>query len=328
MGTTTLHRLTISVALAALVAGCGGAATSLPAPQAVSDTAAKFDSSGSWMLPDAVSRDLLYVSDAHGAVYVFSYPDGKAVGVLRGFQSPAGICSDRFGNVYIVNTNAVEVLVYKHGGTKPIKALDTFGYYPFGCAVNPANGDVAVANFSSQAQGPGAVSIFHSGKGFPSNYSDTAINAYFFVSYDNHSNLYVDGADYGSYHTLFAELPKGATQFKAITLDETIHYPGGVQWDGSAMAIQDTTSRILYRFKLEGSQGKALSSTRFAENHSTLVHQFWIDGSTIVMPYGTVARLVRRVGFWHYPAGGALQKSFGITKASELVGVTISVAPR
>jgi hypothetical protein len=45
------------------------------------------------------------------------------------------------------------------------------------------------------------------------------------------------------------------------------------------------------------------------------------------MPYGTLARRAAKVGFWDYPAGGALQKSLTVKRATELVGVTVSLAP-
>lgn len=317
----------IPLALAVLTASCSGVAT-LPNPQtALPATSSQFGPNGSWMTPAAAKQDLLYVSDARGHVDVFDYPTGKRAGVLTGFQSPAGLCSDRSGNVFVVDTNALEVLEYKHGGTKPIKTLYTFGFFPFGCAVDSASGDVAVADIASATEAAGALSIFH-GNELPSTYQDSAINAYFFCSYDDHGNVFVDGADVGSYHTEFAELPKGGTSFTEISLDKTIGYPGGVQWDGKYMAVQDSASRILYRFKLTGSKGKSVGSVRFTGDKSTLVHQFWIQAPSIVMPYGSTYRQVRQVGFWPYPAGGSATKTFSVKRATELVGVTVSLAKK
>jgi DNA-binding beta-propeller fold protein YncE len=327
MDATTLERLTLFAALAALLVGCNGRAMPLQAPQAAAQPAGSgFDSTGSWMAPAAAKQDLLYVSDARGTVSVFSYPGGKQVGLLKGFQSPAGLCSDASGNVFVVDTNDFHVMKYKHGGTEPIKSLWTVGYYPFGCAVDPATGDLAVANFTSQLQGPGSVSIFRPGQAFPSTYEDPAFNAYFFCTYDDHSNLFVDGADNGSYHTEFAELSNGSTLFTTIALDKKIGYPGGVQWDGTYVDVQDTASRVLYRFKIAGSKGKSSGSVRFKGDLSSLIHQFWIQGQTIVMPYGPVARQVRDVGFWPYPAGGSATKSITVAHATELIGATISLA--
>jgi hypothetical protein len=288
-------------------------------------TATPFNAAGSWISPAATQQSLLYVSDAHGSVNIFTYPDGKPAGELKGFSSPAGLCSDSSGNVYVVDTGNFELLEYKHGGTKPIKSLYVMGYFPYGCAVDPSSGDIAVADIASQKQGPGGVSIFQPGQAFPSTYQDAAINAYFFCSYDTNGNVFVDGADYGSYHTLFAELPKGSTNFTAIAIDKTIGFPGAVAWDGGDLVTQDTASQVLYRFKVSGSKATSVSSASFNGDRTKLIHQFAIAGKSVVMPYGTVGRIVRKVGMWPYPSGGAESKAVDVKHSTELVGVTVSV---
>ncbi len=327
MGSKLLNRLACSVAVAVLAAGCGGPASLLQAPAAPARPAAHFDPRGSWMAPVARTQDLTYVSDARGEVYVFSYPAEKQVGLLQGFKSPAGVCSDpSTGDVYVVDTANVAVYKYKHGGTKPIKTFNVFGYFPFGCAVDPASHDLAVANVSANPSGPGSLSIFRPGDFFPSNYTNPAFNAYFFCSFDANGNVLVDGADVNSYHALFGKLRNGATRVTTVTLDQAIGYPGGVQWDGTYMAVQDTMSRILYRFDITGAHGKSAGSVRFKTDRSTLLHGFWIAGHTIVMPYGTTPRRVRMVGRWPYPAGGAPSKAIAVGHATELVGIAVSFA--
>ncbi|MGB8907824.1 MAG: hypothetical protein WCC84_03655 [Candidatus Cybelea sp.] len=49
----------------------------------------------SWMAPDARRKDLLYISDETGDVYVFSYPRGELKGTLTGFADPQGECVDK-----------------------------------------------------------------------------------------------------------------------------------------------------------------------------------------------------------------------------------------
>ncbi len=324
---------------AALFAGCGGAGGSL-APQAplgavpsgatrMTAAHARFNNAGSWVSPDAKSSDLLYVSDARGSVYMFAYPAGKLVGLIKGFHSPAGLCSDNRGNVFVVNTNDLDVLEFKHGGTKSIQELNDFGHYPIGCAVDPKSGDVAVANYASTLSlGPGSVSIFHGGHGIASSYQDQAFNAYFFCGYDDKGNLFVDGADYGSYNTQFAELAYGSSKLNSIKLDQTIGYPGGVMWDGKYLAVQDTYTRTVYRFKMAGSKGTSVGSVNFKGNNTSLLTQFWLDGNAILMPYGALPRAVRKVGYWPYPKGGPATQSFGVKNSNELVGITISVAKK
>ncbi len=329
MRTHMTRQLPLLGALAASLSGCAGMGSTPPAA-ALSAPAVRqrFDSTGSWIEPSAVKGDLLYVSDTRGSVDVFSWPAGKPVGILRGFQNPAGLCSDPKGNVFVVDSNNLEVLKYRHGGTKPVKTLLMFGYFPFGCAVDPKSGNVAVANLTSQSQGPGSLSIFVSGQAIPRSYTDPALNTFFFCSYDDHGNVFVDGADSGSRHTKFAELASGSSTLGPVSLDKTITYPGGVQWDGTYLTVQDTATRILYRFAMSGSNGKSAGTVRFEGDKSTLVHEFAISGKTIAMPYGSGARHATKIGFWDYPQGGKLQYSASVKRAAELVGVTVSLAHR
>ena len=44
----------------------------------------------SWMAPGLAKRDLLYLSDGDGNVYVYSFPDAKLQGTLTGLSFPDG----------------------------------------------------------------------------------------------------------------------------------------------------------------------------------------------------------------------------------------------
>jgi hypothetical protein len=316
-------RLRPAIAVAAsavLFAGCGTPSLPTVSPQ-------DFGGARSWMAPEAASQDLLYVSDARGLVDVFSYPGGTLLGELKDLQSPAGVCSDPSGNVFVVNTNGLDVLEYKHGGTKPIFTLHDFGYYGMGCSVDPTTENVAVANSANSfSLGPGSIAIFDGGRSLAHYYEDRNFNSYLFCGYDDKGNLFVDGADVGSYHTLFAELPSGSSAFKDITLDRSIGFPGGVQWGGKYVAVGDAFADALYRFKIAGTKGTSAGKVSFKSNHSNLISQFWIGGATIVEPYGSLNRETRKVGFWPYPAGGMPSLSIDVPRSTELVSATVSVA--
>jgi hypothetical protein len=93
--------LTLCAALA-VFAACGGSQPPVGAPGAMPETsaiAAHVERDGSWMLPEAKSEDLLYVSE-YSDVLIFTYPGGKQVGDLKGFTSAAGECVDSKGNVF------------------------------------------------------------------------------------------------------------------------------------------------------------------------------------------------------------------------------------
>ena len=111
----------------------------------------------SWMSPAAASaKSLLYVSDAGTfEVYAYAFPSLALTGTLTGFNRPQGECSDRAGNVWITNTNSLNLLEYAHGGTNAIADLADPTGYPVGCAVNPATGDLAVTNLFDLSGGGG-----------------------------------------------------------------------------------------------------------------------------------------------------------------------------
>jgi hypothetical protein len=304
-----------------IVAGCGGSqlpTASIPLGGPSSQTA------------QARSGDLLYVSDSGGRVYFYSYPVGRLVGTLTGFRSPEGLCSDAAGDVYVIDTPAVTITKFAHGGRKPLSVLHVFGYFPQGCSVDPTSGDLAVADYAGNPSlGPGAVTIFRGAKGMGKSYQDPSINQYFFCSYDPKGNLYVDGTNAGTSQVELAEMPHGSTSFTNIALDKGVgKYPLGVQWDGKYVALQGST-RALYRIAVSGSNGHVVQTTIFKGDHSDLVAQFSIAGSTIVIPYGNARRKVRKVGLWPYPSGGAAMKSFGPPpRVAELFGTTLSLAPK
>jgi hypothetical protein len=319
----------LACAAAALMAGCGGPNQTSGLQMLPSSAAhARTQASRSWMAPEAASEDLLYVSNDADSVFVFSYPAGKLVGTLTGFDGPSGLCSDSKGHVFVTNTGVEEIVEYAHGAKKPLQTLTEFGYFPNGCAVDPSTGDLAVANYAkSPSIGPGSIAIYKDAKGTPANYTDPAFGAYFFCGYDDKHNLYVDGVNVGTTQSEFAELPDGAKSLRNIKLKQSIGYPGGVQWNGNELALEDTSTDILYRIKLSGSTGTVVGTTRFKNSRSDLIVQFTIAGHTIVVPFGARRRVARSIGFWSYPAGGAPTKVVGKLGASELVGTAISRAP-
>ena len=111
-----------ATAIAVLLSGCAG--NSLETPPTATNAARALTAGHSWMGPDAKKDTLLYASDsAADVVNVFSYPRGKLVGTLTGFQTPQGMCVDKAGNVFITNSGLGEILEYAHGGTTPIATI-------------------------------------------------------------------------------------------------------------------------------------------------------------------------------------------------------------
>jgi hypothetical protein len=138
--------------------------------------------------------------------------------------------------------------------------------------------------------------------------------------YDNVGNLFVDGLDKSNQFQL-VELPPKAKSFTPITLNQNIQGPGQIQWDGSNIAIEDSSASpsVLYQFSITGSTGQQVGSTVL--NGVTTVAQFWIQGKEVVgsAPYDN------EIAFWDYPAGGSPVNTASV---SDAYGVTVSVAHR
>ena len=140
-----LRRCALAMGMA-LLAGCGASQPPIGAPGAQASALASPAYRGeSWVLPEAKSEDLLYVSSLT-EVRIHSYPSYKVVGVLGGFGYTTGLCSDRNGHVWVTDSRNSLISEYAHAGTKPIVRLSD-GNEPVGCAVDPRSGDLAVANY-------------------------------------------------------------------------------------------------------------------------------------------------------------------------------------
>jgi hypothetical protein len=286
------------------------------------------DRSRSWMSPGTKNTDLLYISDAEsGDLYVYSYPAAKLQGTLTGLTAPEGECVDKAGDVFVANSGQSEILEYAHGGTTPIRALSDSNYYPVGCAIDPMTGNLAVTNicmvYAGQCVGDGNLLIFKNAKGNPKSYADPSIAEYFFCGYDPSGNLYVDGLSSSDLAFAFTELPHHGSSFTDITLNVSVYEPGGVQWDGTYVAVgnEDLYNNIIDEFSISGTQGKLARPGGTPLDGATLVLQFWIQGKVVIGPnHGGSGSVM----FWNYPKGGSPTK---VRHAfSTPVGTVVSMA--
>ncbi|HZY95989.1 MAG TPA: hypothetical protein VFE35_02685 [Candidatus Cybelea sp.] len=275
------------------------------------------DRDRSWIAPDAGKIALLYVSDVttHD-VYVYSYPQGKLEGTLTGFSRPWGLCVDKTGDVFVADLTGYRILKYRHAGTKPILTLNDPYEEPSGCAVDSTTGDLAVANLSTPYSSPGDVLVYPNGQGTPRRYYDKKITYYDFCGYDNAGNLYVDGMQTGKF--ALAKLPKGKGYFTDISVNATISYAGGVQWDGKNVAVGDYKSGVIYQFQISGTQGIEVGVTHLLSSNYAVA--FWIQGSTVIGPNDDGANIM----YWNYPGGGLPVKTIGGLRNPW--GATISLA--
>lgn len=283
---------------------------------------APHDRSRSWMALGATNGGaLVYISsEMTQDVDVYSYPKGIRKGVLAGFNSPQGLCSDSNGNIFIPEQLNSDIVEYAHGGTSPITTLSDSGEDPISCSVDSTTGTLAVANVTGYSFNAGSISLYHNASGTPQIVSDPDIDLFYECGYDDKGNLFVDGlTNFPSAGGVFqfAELPKGSGTFTNITLAKKIAVPGMVQWDGKYVTVGDAKTGAIYF--TNGAGGKIIASAKL---HGTNYDfQPWIQGKTIVVPsfYSIYT------GFWHYPAGG---KAYKRIKIGSPFGATVSVAPK
>lgn len=175
MSASILGRCVLGICAATVIlAGCSGSASPITAPGTMPQSLASGPRAAhgrSWMLPEATSEDLMYVSNGNGTVTVYSYPQGNMVGTLLGFDIPMGECADAAGDVFITVYDLAKIFEYAHGGTKPMAKLSGTEY-PSSCSVDPTSGNLAV---DTTAFG-GPVSIYAHAKGSPKIY-DIVIQA-------------------------------------------------------------------------------------------------------------------------------------------------------
>ena len=276
------------------------------------------------------SGTLLYAATAAG-MSVYSYPQGVRVGVITGFKYISGLCSDKNGDVFVVDAEAQEVLEYVHGGTTPIAVLDDSGNYPYGCAVDPSNGDLAVSGGNPPAHSEPNIAVYPQAEAPPTVYRDGSTGVLTYCTYDGKGNIFSVGLyDYRGAGEV-VELPKGSSSFTNVAVNHEFN-PGihALQWDGRYLAVADPAEQgigpnTIYEVAIAGSNGTVVNTVELdsrLKRGPHWGHQFWIADNRILSPESQK----RGIGNWRYPRGG---KPVNTIKA-ELSGsgITISDASR
>lgn len=261
-------------------------------------------------------------------VYVYTFPSLKLSGKLTGFNDPQGECTDASGNVWIANTQQNEMREYAHGGTKPIATLtDPLGF-PAGCAIDPANGDLAVTNLYGYS-GAGSVLVYKNARGTPRTYANPKLYYYYFVAYDAKGDLYVSGASSHSAY-LLGLLSHGSSSMSVVSIEGgTLYFPGTVAWKGSTLVLGDqkckqSATSCLYELSVSGKTARITGTTPLTG--SCDVAQAWVGTTQIAggddAEYCAHSR--SSVNVWPYPGGGS--PSVSVTGPRIPVGATVSSA--
>ena len=145
--------------------------------------------------------------------------------------------------------------------------------------------------------GTGDVVIFTGAKGTGTTVADGLSSSYF-VTYDAGGNLYVDGITESDTYGV-VEMASGSSSFKAVTLPNTIAFPGEMQWDGKYVTLNDQSGHAIYQYSV-ASDVATLKGTVALNNTSDCV-QTWIAGKLVYCPdFGNENMTV-----FKYPAGGS-----------------------
>jgi hypothetical protein len=291
--------------LATLLAGCatgwnGALDNTRPAEPTLAarnaHAATRPDTSRSRMLANAVSSELLYVSDVGvNDVYVYTYPARTLVGTLTGFKEPQGMCTDRQGDVWIANTQKSQLVEYVHGGTQPIATLADPNAYPVGCAVD-AHGNLAATNIVTANGGAGNVAWYAHAAGKPAIIASPSFAEVYFAGFDASGNLFVDGWPPNFAQAAFGVVRHGSQTLETLTVKgATIAYPGGVQFHGNTVNVGDQINNVVFQIAEDG----------------TVVGDTPLDGAANCVQGTIVARIFicpdsvnAAVEFFRYPSGG------------------------
>jgi hypothetical protein len=324
------HQTFFAAAIAALLAGCGGGMSPAQLGATGQNTVAQLryigagtahpfqsaraNAARSWMAPDAKkAKTLLYVAD-QGAndVEVYSYPGGKLKGTLTGFQTPTGVCSNKGGDVFILNGNGTSVEVFAHGGSSPIRTLDLPGSPELNCSVDPTTGNLALGVLGGTCGD--CFVVFPDGSGTATVYTPSNQTGLPGCGYDNNGNLFCDAYGPNDDFALY-ELPRGGSTVSAIPVSGASGLTAAsIQWDGTDLAFGAGAGPTLYQIALSGSSGSVVGSTSLSG--AAAVWQFWITknlgskkhkGLRVIAP--TFINSTPVAGYWDYPAGGTATKT-------------------
>jgi hypothetical protein len=246
-------------AAAALLAGCGGsqpligAAGAMPQSPEIATHAAR---GGSWMRREAARSDLLYVAQPqYGTVAIFSFPQGQPVGELAGFYGAANLCSDKHGDVWIMNPQyeSYETALYEypHGGTTPISTLTDAVGAGQACAVDPTTGNLAVANtfYDYRAN----VVVYPNASGSATEYSTYEVDLPRSATYDSEGDLFIAG-QVKNYDAGTDWMPKGASSFEQFKPTPYTRPHRGAEW-GDDQLTEMAQFDLIHRYAIH--HGKA-----------------------------------------------------------------------
>lgn len=337
-----IRRYTVfAVVSLVVVAGCGGSQPPFGVPSAIGQSrgvAAHIERVESGMPPKA-KGDLLYVSQASGAVYVFSYPNGRSVGKLIGLAgNPDDVCSDPAGHVFVTEYPKL-IQEYARDRKLPIATLEPPGE-PEECSVDSTSENLAVGIYTYNSD-PTGVAVYHRARGSPTFYTDSSFSEMTACSYDNKGNLFAagvssKGVSSGKAQLALAELPEGGSKFvdiklKKILIDTVNQH---IEWYDGKLAVGEgaryATQYSIYKMAISERRARLAGETQLdlGADYVNGDTAFFIQDGRIAVTVEAAGQYFGKsqVRLWPYPKGGAFTKSTKPFGTQNVDGVTVSVA--
>jgi hypothetical protein len=273
----------------------------------------------------AAHQKVIYVAGIYpNSVSVYSW-HGKPLKTLKISYSPRGLCNDKNGDLYVVDTAGAKIVEYAAEGSRRIRTLKDSGQRPAACSVDPNTGNLAVTNSKTTSSGTGSVAIYTKAMGKPKLYTNSGLTVASYCGYDDKSDLFVDGVmgQPSPGNVWFGELPAGQDSLLQIKVDRKIEEPGEVQRIAPYVTIGALYFDTIYRLTVSGDKAKVAGTTKLK---GAEVVNSWIQGTKVIAGTIIFTSVPGKVEVWNYPAGGKPIKSFGNAQFTN--AVTVSIAPR
>jgi hypothetical protein len=183
---------------------------------------------------------------------IFDYPtNDKQIGTINnvGGQGCTNVLYGYGKKIVWIVAGYNQISEYK-SPTKLMKSLSVpYGDFPSSCAMD-TGGDLAVGILAGTDTG--SIALFKKATGSPT-FIGTNIAREYFDGYDDKGNLFLDGFTNASQFGL-DEIPKGSKRAEAITLSDSIGFPGSVQWDGKYLTVLDQYTNIIHQYTVSGTK--------------------------------------------------------------------------
>jgi len=254
-----------------------------------------------------------YISSFYNSdIFAFDYPKSDAsTGTIAG-DDPQGECTRTGKNTWWqVNSGNDEIDEYKFGGTTPIATLSESTGEAAGCSIDAKTGNLAVSVLPA-----GDVVIFTGATGTGTTVADGLLETYF-LTYDGSGDLFVDGITESDTAGV-AEMAAGSSSFVPVTLSNTLEFPGGMQWDGKYVTLNDQDAHDIYQYTC-ASDSCSLKGTVALTGSGDCVDT-WIAKTIVYCPDA----VNQDATVYKYPAGGTAVATLTASWDTPIAAVSVA----